>query len=356
MIGEFKAQWDTQNVTARPYLLYKPDPTAPGGRPTREQPPTLPAALVEQSAQAGDEIKAATGVFDASMGNRSNEVTGRAILARAAQGNNGSYHFVDNFNASLTHCGRVIIDLIPKIYDSERTVKLMGEEYEEAKFAPVNQVQLNHSGEQMVVNDLSKGRFDVRVKLGPSYLTRRQEAADSMLKFIQAVPQAAQVIGDLVAQSQDWPGADKISERLKRMVPPQILGDDIEMTPEQQQQAQEAQQKQQMAEQMQIATAKAELDHKQASAKKLDAEALLKQIEAVLLQARGEEQGQMPQAPEGPNPAHAERGAQLENEMKIQKWRREAALADRAAAGTQGALLDNALKRQKLGQVERYNP
>lgn len=353
MIGKFKGQWDTHNVTTRPYLLYEPDPTAPGGKPYREMPPTLPPSLIEQSAQAGDEIKAATGVFDASMGNRSNETSGKAILARASQGNNGSFHFIDNFNASLIHCGRIIVDLIPKIYDSERTVKLMGEDHDEPKFTQVNQVQMAHDGVPAVVNDLSKGRFDVRVKLGPSYLTRRMEAADSMLKFIQAVPQSATVIGDLVAQSQDWPGADKIAERLKRMVPPQVLGDDVEMTPQMQQQKQMADQKQQMVEQMQLASAQADLAHKQASAKKLDAEAMLKQIEAILLQARGAQEAQPQQAPQpqGPNPIHAEYGAQLDNQMKFEQWRRTAALADQAAAGTQGALLNNALRRVKLGQA-----
>lgn len=355
MIGPFKAQWDTQNTVTRPYLLYKPDPSAPGGRPMREPPPILPAALVEQSQQAGDEIKAVTGVFDASMGNRSNETSGRAIIARANQGNNGSYHFIDNFNASLTHCGRAIIDLIPKIYDSERTVKLMSEEHEEPKFVKVNTEQLSDNGEPMIANDLSKGRYDVRVKLGPSYLTRRMEAAESMMTFVQAVPQAASVIGDLIAQSQDWPGADKIAERLKRMVPPQMLGDDVEQTPEQMQAQQEQAQQAAMAQKMQMDAAQADLDHKKASATKLNAEAMLKQIEALILQMRGPEgQDAAPRQPAGPNPVHAERGAELETAMKFQQWRREAANADRASAGTQGALLDNMIKRRKLGQPDQH--
>ena len=224
MIAKFKGQWDTQNTVSRPYLLYEPDPDVPGGRPMREPPPDIPAALVNESGMAADELKATTGVYDAALGAQSNEISGIAIRARESQGDISALHYQDNLMATLNHLGRVLIDLIPNIYDSERTVRIMQED-ETHQPVRINVPVMGVNGKPMLINDLNQGTYDVRVKIGPSYATRRAEAADAMLQFIQAVPQAASVAGDLVARNMDWPGADEIAERLKRMLPPQVTGE-----------------------------------------------------------------------------------------------------------------------------------
>jgi hypothetical protein len=224
MIAKFKGQWDTQNTVSRPYLLYEPDPEVPGGRPMREPPPDIPAALIQESAMASDEMKATTGIYDAALGARSNEISGVAIRARESQGGISALHYQDNLMATLNHLGTALIDLIPKIYDSERTVRVM---HEDESHVPVriNVPVMGINGKTVLLNDLTQGTYDVRVKAGPSYATRRAEAADSMLQFIQAVPQAASMAGDLVARNMDWPGADEIAERLRRALPPQISGE-----------------------------------------------------------------------------------------------------------------------------------
>ena len=215
MIAKFKGQWDTQNTISRPYLLYEPDPDVPGGRPMREPPPDIPSALVNESGMAADEMKATTGVYDASLGAQSNEISGIAIRARMGQGDISALHYQDNLMATLNHLGRVLIDLIPKIYDSERTVRIMRED-ETHLPVRINVPVMGTNGKPMLINDLNQGTYDVRVKIGPSYATRRAEAADAMLQFIQVVPQAASVAADLVARNMDWPGADEIADRLKR--------------------------------------------------------------------------------------------------------------------------------------------
>jgi Phage P22-like portal protein len=224
MIAKFKGQWDTQNTITRPYLLYEPDPDVPGGRPMREPPPDIPAALVNESGMASDEMKATTGIYDAALGARSNEISGIAIRARTGQGDISALHYQDNLMATLNHLGRVLIDLIPKIYDSERTIRVMRED-ETHLPVRINVPVMGVNGRPVLINDLNRGTYDVRVKIGPSYATRRAEAADAMLQFIQAVPQAAAVAGDLVARNMDWPGADEIADRLKRMLPPQVSGE-----------------------------------------------------------------------------------------------------------------------------------
>jgi hypothetical protein len=396
MIAKYKGQWDTQNTITRPYLLYEPDPEAPGARPTREAPPPMPSAMLEQSKIAVEDMKAITNIYDASLGNRSNETSGRAIIARQHQGDIGTYHFLENFNASLVHAGVVINDLIPHIYDSERPVRLPGEEHETPKFATINKTQMQANGIPMIVNDVRQAKFDIRVKIGPSFATRRMEAIDSLMKLIQSFPQAAQVAGDLIVNLLDVPGAEELAARLKRAIPPQILGDDQEQTPEQQMQKQQAMQQQQQQQQMQQQMAQLEMLLKQAEtsktgseAKLKDAEATLKQVEAYIAsktadsavaqahtnalqglqdvhskrmqsaQQADQHAAQMANLlqPQGPSPDHAEIGALLENMLKKgqlgiqqQQLRRVTALADEASAGTQSRILDNALKQQKLGQ------
>lgn len=352
MIAKFKGQWDTQNTITRPYLLYEPDPEVPGGKPMREAPPQVPAAMLQSASVAVEDMKAITGIYDASLGNRTNETSGRAIIARSHQGDVGSYHYVENFNASLVHAGRILNDLIPKIYDGERSVRLPSDEHDEPKFARVNQVQLMANGMPMVANDLSQGKFDIRVKIGPSFATRRIEAVDGLMKLIQAYPALASVGADIVVNLLDIPKAEELAERLKRTMPPQIVGDDKDMTPEQQQAKQQAQQKQAQVEQMQEMMAQLEMALKKAQADKAgsearlkDAEAMLKQIEAMMA---SQSQGQ--QMPQGPDPIHAEYGASLDNARKAADLRRALALATQAEVGTQGRALDNMLKQQKLGE------
>lgn len=274
-IGKYKAQWDNHNTTQRPYLLYEPDERVPGGKPVRENPPDIPAAFVQEAQIAVEDMKATTGIYDASLGARSNETSGRAIIARERQGDTSTAHFSANLNASIRHCGRILLDLIPKIYDTPRVVRILGDDGESENFVPINRPIYSNDGVPVLLNDLNQGRYDVRLRTGPNYATKRLEAADSMLQFVQAVPAAAQIIGDLIAKNMDWPGADEIAARLKRAIPATVLGpDNIDADdPEAQKQAQQAAQQAAKMQQMQDLAAKLELTLKEANVAKTRAEA-----------------------------------------------------------------------------------
>ncbi len=288
MIGPFKGQWDTMNTKQRPYLLYEPDPDAPGARPMREAPADIPSALVNEVNMAASDIKATIGIYEPQLGMKSNEISGRAILARDEQGDVGSYHYHDNLTITLRHLGKVMCDLIPKIYDSERTLRILGQN-EKEKFIPINKTAIGPTGQPVVLNDMTVGKYDVQIKVGPSYGTKRQEAADGMLAFVQAVPQAASVMGDMIAKTQDWPDADVLAARLKALLPQPVAGLNVDEdgkvipppppTPEQ-----IAQQSEAMA--MQRAAAVAEVNEKVGKARKISAEAL--QAEANAIEAKAD--------------------------------------------------------------------
>lgn len=226
MIGPFKAMWDNASRSNSAYLLYKPDPQAPGARPQREAPPALPAALMQEAQVASEDMKGVTGIYDAALGRQSNETSGIAIGRRQMESDVANYHFADNLQRALDYAGRILIDLIPKVYDNERVIRLMGDTDDaQEEFVPINRVVMGMDGVPIIMNDLSAARFDVRVKVGKSYTTRRAEAADSLLQFVGAVPAAGQVAGDLIAKNFDWPGADELAKRLRNLVPPQVLAD-----------------------------------------------------------------------------------------------------------------------------------
>ncbi len=224
MIGEFKGMWDNANRGDLAYLLYKPDPTAPGAMPQRQPPVQVNAAFLQEAAIAADDMKATTGIYDASLGARSNETAGIAIRARQQEGDVANYHFIDNVKRSLEHAGRIMIDLIPKVYDNQRVVRIMGEG-ESEQFVPINHQIYGADGTPVLLNDLSAGRFDIRVTIGPNFATKRFEAAASMMDLLKSFPQAAPLISDLIVKNMDWPGADEIAKRLRNTVPPQILFD-----------------------------------------------------------------------------------------------------------------------------------
>lgn len=224
MIAEHKGAWDAAHRNNKPYLTYTPDPAAPGARPEREAPPQIPAALMQEAEVASDDMKATTGIYDSALGARSNEVSGVAIGRRQHEADTANYHFIDNLKRSLEHAGRILIELIPKVYDNERVIRLMGGDDQE-QFVPINKAVKGPYGEDVIINDLSAARFDVRVNIGKSFSTQRMEARESMLDFIKMLPDAAPFVIDLLAKNMDWPGSDEIAKRLRQMVPPQALAD-----------------------------------------------------------------------------------------------------------------------------------
>jgi hypothetical protein len=242
--------------------------------PKRIDPPSAPAALLQEAQFSDQDIKDVTGLHDASLGMQSNETSGKAIMARERQGDVATFMYHDNLNASIAECGRVANDMLKTIYDTARTVTIVGED-EVAKTQRINDP--NHPDSI----DLGDGKYDVVVETGPSYSTKRVEAAESMMAFVQAVPQAGQIAGDLIAAAQDWPMAEAIAERLKKALPPQLAQDENkELTPEEQQQraqaeqaAQQQQQMQQQAAQLDMAEREAKVEEAKARAAKMIAEA-----------------------------------------------------------------------------------
>lgn len=214
------------HLSRDPLMIYNDDASAP---PERLAPPPMQTALHNEAEINVQDMKDVTGIHDASLGIKSNETSGRAINARQREGDVASITYYDNGNAAVLEAGDVMNQLISQIYDGTRIVRIVGED-EKLKFLKINDPNDPRSP------DLSVGRYDVALSTGANYTTRRVEAAQAMMDAVQVWPQLLSVAGDLVAKAQDWPGADKLAERLQKTIPQQFLGPEEQSQPDPQMQ------------------------------------------------------------------------------------------------------------------------
>lgn len=229
-IEGYESIWQTANTANHSYLPYNHVDAEgnPIPAPVRVSPTTVEAGLNQIAMGASDDLKSETGQYDASLGQRSNETSGRAIMARQREGDNATFHYIDNLGRGIRHVGRIILDMIPKIYDTKRIARILGEDGEQSNVTidpdhpqAYSEVRDDQGEIQRIFNP-SIGEYDVYTTSGPSFTTRRMEAVDAMTAMTQANPMLWQVIGDQLVKSMDWPGAEEMAKRLKVTLLPAV--------------------------------------------------------------------------------------------------------------------------------------
>ena len=223
MIKGLEQYYERLGYDDPPVLLYNADPNAPNGSPQREPMPTLPTALANLSQIATDELKAVTGIHDASVGARSNETSGRAILARQNEGDIANFVYVDNQMKALKRLGDILVDAIPHYYDADRSIRILGDDNAE-KFVRINRPTLDEqTGEVRIINDLSRGKYDVTVTVGKNFDTARMELAEAAQALAQ-VPGPIGMLGQfLMFKSLDVPGIDDYIDAIRKLLVQQGL-------------------------------------------------------------------------------------------------------------------------------------
>lgn len=209
-------KWSTANDSSHAYIEYD------GPIPPQRQGYTGPSAgELQQAMSAIDDMKSIMGIFDASLGERSNETSGVAIRQRQRQGDVATFHFLDNLNRSIRQAGRILLDLIPKVYSTQRVIRVLGQD-----MVPQN-VQVGPEGQQPQVTpqeqaigriyDLTAGKYDLVVKAGPSFGTQREQAREEIVEVIRAYPAGAPILGPMYLKNSDWPGADEAAQKMEQM-------------------------------------------------------------------------------------------------------------------------------------------
>jgi hypothetical protein len=237
--GQFEGyedKWKTANTQNWPYLEINPDVTDGQGAvlplPQRAQPPMASSGLLQAKAGASEDIKSTTGQYNASLGMGSNERSGKAILARQREGDVGTYHYGDNLARGVRHVARQLVDLIPKIYDTQRIARIIGEDGETKMVKinpdqeqPVNKIVDERGIVMEKIYNPGVGKYDVVAITGPGYATKRQEALEAMAQLLQGNPQLWAVAGDLFVKNMDWPGAQEMSKRFAKTIDPKFMSD-----------------------------------------------------------------------------------------------------------------------------------
>lgn len=223
-IKNYLQYWNTANTENRPFLPYDADPGDPGP-PKRERPADVPEAMDREAERSQQYMQVTTGIYPSALGNRSNETSGVAIGARQQQTDTANGHYADNLMTALGYTGRVIMDLIPKIYDNERVLRWKDEKGKE-QAVTINKVLYTFDDHYVVTNDLSVGKYDVRVTVGKNYLTQRLETLNALLEMTKGLPPQAQMLMlDLIVKNMDFPDAEELVRRFRSLVPPAALAD-----------------------------------------------------------------------------------------------------------------------------------
>ena len=207
-------EWAQANIKAMPVLRYKQTDidgrqAPPPVRQSPEQPPTGAMAAMQSM---NLDLQAVIGIYDPNQLPQGIQ-SGKAIQGQQMQADMTNMHYYDNLTRSIRQVGRIILDLIPKIYDTERAMRIIGDDGK-PEIMTINERKMDEQGIERILNDMSIGEFDVVMDTGPGYNSKRQEAVDAMMALFQAEPALVQVAGDLLVRNMDFPGADVIADRL----------------------------------------------------------------------------------------------------------------------------------------------
>jgi hypothetical protein len=250
-IENYAAKWAESNRKAYDTLEYDPimheDGQTPVPPPQRISPSVDTSAITGAIAHAADDIRATTSMYRPDMGEQTPDQSGRAILAIQRQGDNAHFNYHDNLAVSQMHALRIMLNLIPKIYDEERLETIFDPD------GSVRQVWLNKpfmetkTALQKIYDVKGAARYDVTLGSGPSYASRRAQAQDQLMQLTTAIPAVMSRAADLVLKTFDVPGVDEIADRVRPPDIQQSQDGQMPVPPQVQQQLAQLQQLLQMA-------------------------------------------------------------------------------------------------------------
>jgi hypothetical protein len=228
-----ETEWAAANIKSFPLLRYKQTDIdgQPAPPPQRLQPEPPPSGVMAASAMINQDIATLMGIFDPSQQLPGN-ISGKALNGQQQQVDLTNFDFYDNLTKSIAQTGTIILDLIPKIYDSQRVMRIIGDDGK-PDLVNINEPKQDAQGVYTIMHDMTVGEYDVVMDTGPGYNSKRQEAVESMVNMLKVDPALMQQAGDLIFRNMDFPGADIIADRLaaanpmaqiddKSPVPPQV--------------------------------------------------------------------------------------------------------------------------------------
>lgn len=231
-IEGLETYWEKQNLDDAAVLPYNQYTEAGNelAAPRREQPPVMAEAYIRGMQICQDQMMMASGQYQSQFGQNENATSGKAINERQRQGDTATYHFIDNLAIGIRYTGKILIDLIPKIYDTQRVIRIMAKSGDESQIkvdpsAPHSYQEVGESPDEVAaIFNPNVGRYEVESDIGPGYATRRQESFNAMTQIAAQNPEFMNLAGDLLWKSADFPLADELADRWSRVIPPAVMG------------------------------------------------------------------------------------------------------------------------------------
>ena len=284
MIKGHESKWKNMMVSNDPVLQFNFDQ---GQKPYRESPAQGSPGLLQDAQFAAEDIKATTGIFDANIGQQGQETSGVAIGRRQFQGEMSNFEYQDQLIDSMELAGRIMIDMIPAVYDTERTIRIIGED-EREETVQVNKTLMDaQTGTFVKTMDLNVGNYDIKIASGPSFTTRKQETAEQLSSMISQNPAMSQLVGDILFQNLDLVGGDEAIKRLRSAgVKAGIIEPNQEEAVALQSQIQASKQLEQQAAQLELALKQAEVATERAEAIERESKASMNTVKTAVEQMK----------------------------------------------------------------------
>jgi uncharacterized protein with PIN domain len=243
-------EWALANIKSSPVLRYKQKDIEgqPAPVPVRLQPESPPAGIMDAANAINTDLQMVLGILDPNQ-LPSGNISGKALMGQQSQTDLSNFHFYDNLTRSIKHTGKILLDLIPKIYDTQRVMRIIGSDGQPDMTTINEQTAVGE-----VLNDVTVGEYDVVMDTGPGFQSKRQQAVEAMMPLLTGNKELFDLAGDLVFRNMDFPGADVIADRLAARNPMAQIDEKSDIPPQVQMQlAQQQQQLEQMQQQLQAA-------------------------------------------------------------------------------------------------------
>ena len=243
-------EWALANIKSSPVLRYKQKDIEgqPAPVPVRLQPEAPPAGIMDAASAINMDLQMVLGILDPNQ-LPSGNISGKALQGQQSQTDLSNFHFYDNLTRSIKHTGKILLDLIPKIYDTQRVMRIIGSDGQPDMTTINEQTAVGE-----VLNDVTVGEYDVVMDTGPGFQSKRQQAVEAMMPLLTGNKELFDLAGDLVFRNMDFPGADVIADRLAARNPMAQIDEKSDIPPQVQMQlAQQQQQLEQMQQQLQAA-------------------------------------------------------------------------------------------------------
>ena len=284
MIKGHESKWRNMMVSNDPVLTFNFDQ---GQKPYRESPAQGSPGLMQDAQLAAEDIKATTGIYDANLGQQGQEISGVAMSKRQFQGEMSNFEFQDQLVDAIELSGRICIDMIRSVYDTERQIRIVGED-EKEEVISINKTLMDaQTGQYVKTMDLSAGNYDIKVASGPSFSTRKQETAEQLSTIIAQNPAMSELVGDVLFKNLDLVGGDEVIKRLRSAgVKAGIIEPDEQEAAALQQQIQQAKQIEAQAAQLELALKQAEVMTEQAEARERESKAQMNTVKSAVEQLK----------------------------------------------------------------------